>query len=63
MKEQITYPVITREETEDGWIMTFDHGPKLGKGTALVHRGTRDDDARAELKRFLASLGYALAEG
>lgn len=56
------YPIITREETEDGWVMTFDHG-KQGKGTARVHRATQDDGARAELKRVLASLGYELVEG
>ena len=62
MSNEITYPITTREETADGWIYIKDFGPKQGKRTAHVHRATADDGARAELNRFLNSIGYELVE-
>jgi hypothetical protein len=61
VEKENTYPIITCEETEDGWVKTFDYGKK-GKSTVRVHRATHDDGARAELKRFFATLGYELIE-
>jgi hypothetical protein len=63
MENKITYPITTREETADGWIVTTDYGPKQGKSTVRVHRAAQDDGARAELARFLESIGYTLVEG
>ena len=58
-------PVITKENTADGWITTADYG-KQGVSVARVHIAQSSPDTasknRAGLDRILRQLGYRLAE-
>ena len=56
-------PIITKEETADGWITTADYG-KQGVSTARVHvaQGTPEKAAanRRALDMMLRRFGYKL---
>jgi len=58
-------PIITREETADGWITRADYG-KQGVSIAQAHMAQETPEQvaanRKELERVLARFGYRLRE-
>lgn len=60
------YPIITREETEDGFIMRWDYGPKQGVTTGIVHRVRATAEEREQMRRSINQIirphGYELAD-
>lgn len=61
-----TYPIRTREETADGYIIRTDYGPKQGVTVVTVHLVPVTDAERARIReninRIIAPHGYKLAE-
>ena len=60
------YPIVTREEIADGYIMRYDYGPKQGVTTCIVHRRPATAEERAMMRsginRIIRPYGYELAE-
>ena len=60
------YPIVTREETEDGFIMRWDYGPKQGVTTCIVHRVRATAEEREQMRRSINQIirphGYELAD-
>lgn len=65
MNEAI-YPIVTREETPDGYIIRWDYGPKQGVTTGIVHRAAPNPEERERnrknINRVIARYGYVLAD-
>ena len=51
------YPIITKEDTEDGYILRYDYGPKQGVTTCIVHRRPTTEE-----ERIIRPYGYVLAD-
>ncbi len=60
------YPIVTREEISDGYIMRYDYGPKQGVTTCIIHRRKATDEERElmrrRLNRIIRPYGYELAD-
>lgn len=60
------YPIITKEDTEDGYILRYDYGPKQGVTTCIVHRRPATEEERARMRdginRIIRPYGYVLAD-
>ena len=60
------YPIVTREETEDGFIMRWDYGPKQGVTTGIVHRVRATAEEQEQMRRSINQIirphGYELAD-
>ncbi len=60
------YPIKRRIETEDGWILEADWGPKQGVSRSVVHMPPPDTEraskTRAAVSDALAAVGYKLLE-
>lgn len=59
-------PIRTREETEYGYIIRLDYGPRLGVTEIRVHRAEPNEaeraQVRADINRGLLKRGYRLAD-
>ena len=59
------YPIVAREEIEDGYIIRWDYGPKQGVTTGIVHRVKPDPEQRERtirnINQLIAPYGYELA--
>ena len=44
------YPIITKEDTEDGYILRYDYGPKQGVTTCIVHRRATTEKERSPMR-------------
>lgn len=60
------YPIITKEDTEDGYILRYDYGPKQGVTTCIVHRRPTTEEERSLMRsginRIIRPYGYVLAD-
>ncbi|MEG1758616.1 MAG: hypothetical protein RR235_09200 [Oscillospiraceae bacterium] len=60
------YPIRSRVDTEDGYIITKDYGPSGGVTTIRVHYVPTEPQKAAMnqqlLNDFLGTLGYSLKE-
>ena len=60
------YPIVTREETADGFIMRWDYGPKQGVTVGIVHRVPATDEEHERMRRGINAIirphGYELAD-
>ena len=60
------YPIKRRIETEDGWILEADYGPKQGVSRSVVHMPPPDTEraakTRAAIAAAFAAVGYRLLE-
>lgn len=59
------YPIRTREDTPNGYIIRTDWGPKLGVSVSevIIPPATEEEirQNRRNLDRVLATMGYRLA--
>lgn len=60
------YPIITKEDTEDGYILRYDYGAKQGVTTCIVHRQQTTEEERSRMRssinRIIRPYGYVLSD-
>ena len=62
---EAVYPIITKENTKDGYIIRKDYGPGQGCTTTIVHltrlAGEERKYATENINRIIRPHGYELA--